>query len=104
LTLRWADADFDARSLLVGRNLSAGVETEPKGRRNRYVPLPDPALSALARLGARDEFIGEDDYVVCNRWGRRLDEVVHVRAAHAHRPGVLHHQQATANPCRKHST
>jgi integrase len=73
LTLRWADVDLDARTLLVRRNLSAGVETEPKGRRHRSVPLPDPALAALARLGSRDEFIGEDDYVVCNRWGRRLD-------------------------------
>jgi integrase len=74
LTLRWADVDLDARLLLVRRNLSAGIETEPKGRRHRYVPLPDPALSALARLGARYEFIGDDDYVICNRWGRRLDD------------------------------
>jgi len=73
LTLRWADVDLDVRSLLVRRNLSAGVETDPKGRRHRYVPLSDPALAALARLGARDDFIGDDDYVVCNRWGRRLD-------------------------------
>ncbi len=73
LTLRWADADLEVRTLLVRRNLSAGVETEPKGRRHRYVPLPDPALAALARLGSRKEFIGEDDYVICNRWGRRLD-------------------------------
>jgi integrase len=73
LTLRWADVDLDACSLLVRRNLSAGVETDPKGRRNRYVPLSDPALAALARLGSRDDFTGEDDYVVCNRWGRRLD-------------------------------
>jgi integrase len=73
VTLRWSDVDLDARTLLVRRNLSAGVETEPKGRRHRYVPLPDPALAALARLGARDEFITEVDYVICNRWGRRLD-------------------------------
>jgi integrase len=73
LTLRWADVDLDARSLLVRRNLSAGVETDPKGRRSRYVPLSDPALAALARLGSRDEFTAEQDYVVCNRWGRRLD-------------------------------
>jgi integrase len=73
LTLRWADVDFDGRTLLVRRNLSAGVETEPKGRRHRYVPLPDPALAALARLGSRGEFLDADDYVVCNRWGRRLD-------------------------------
>jgi integrase len=73
LTLRWSDVDLAARSLLVRRNLSAGVETEPKGRRHRYVPLSDPALSALARLGARDEFIGDEDCVVRNRCGRRLD-------------------------------
>ena len=73
LTLRWADVDLDARTLLVRRNLSAGVETEPKGRRHRFVPLPDPALAALARLGARGEFIGDDDYVIGNRWGRRVD-------------------------------
>jgi integrase len=73
LTLRWADIDLNACSLLVRRNLSAGVETEPKGRRNRYVPLSDPAVAALARLASRDEFISDRDYVVCNRWGRRLD-------------------------------
>jgi integrase len=73
LTLRWADVDLNASSLLVRRNLSAGVETEPKGRRSRYVPLSDPALAALARLGSRDEFTSDQDYVVCNRWGRRLD-------------------------------
>lgn len=73
VTLRWADVDFDARTLLVRRNLSAGVEAEPKSRRHRYVPLPDPALAALARLGARDDFTAKDDYVICNRWGRRLD-------------------------------
>jgi integrase len=73
LTLRWAEVDLGGCSLLVRRNLSAEVETEPKGRRNRYVPLPDPAVAALARLASRDEFVGHEDYVVCNRWGRRLD-------------------------------
>ena len=48
LTLRWADVDLGARTLLVRRTLSAGIETEPKGRRHRYVPLPDPALAALS--------------------------------------------------------
>jgi integrase len=59
--------------LLVRRTVSAGAETIPKGRRGRLVPLADPALDALARLGARAEFVGPDDYVLCNRWGRRLD-------------------------------
>ena len=73
LTLRWADVDLDRCSLLVRRNLSAGVETLPKGGRSRTVPLSDPARAALARLGSRIEFVGDDDYVVCNRLGRRLD-------------------------------
>jgi integrase len=73
LTLRWSDVDLDGCSLLVRRNLSAGVETTPKGGRSRNVPLSDPARAALARLGSRAEFVGDEDYVVCNRLGRRLD-------------------------------
>ena len=74
VALRWAAVDLDSRVLLVSRGVSAGVETEPKGRRHRYVPLPQAAAAALARLATRDSFIGGDDYVLCNRWGRRLDD------------------------------
>jgi integrase len=73
VTLRWSDVDLAGCSLLVRRNLSAGIETVPKGRRSRNVPLSEPARGALARLGSRTEFVGDDDYVVCNRLGRRLD-------------------------------
>jgi integrase len=73
LTLRWADVDLGNRLLLIRRGLSAGQETLPKGRRHRFVPLSSPALSALARLADRGEFTGSDDYVLCNRLGRRLD-------------------------------
>lgn len=73
LTLRWADVDLQDRLLLVRRGLSAGQETLPKGRRHRFVPLPMPAVATLARLADRDEFTQPDDYVLCNRWGRRLD-------------------------------
>lgn len=73
VTLRWSDVDLAGCSLLVRRNLSAGVETVPKGRRSRNVPLAEPARAALARLGSRAEFVGDDDCVVCNRLGRRLD-------------------------------
>ena len=62
LTLSWSDVDLEMRSLLVRRNLSAGMETEPKGRRHRYVPLPDPAMAALAAAWARERF----------HWRRRL--------------------------------
>ncbi len=73
LTLRWEDVDLQDRLLLVRRGLSSGEETLPKGRRHRFVPLPTPAVATLARLAARDEFTGSDDYVLVNRFGRRLD-------------------------------
>jgi integrase len=73
LTLRWADVNLTDRLVLVRRNLSAGEETVPKGRRFRYVPLPTPAVETLARLAERGEFIDRDDYVLCNRLGRRID-------------------------------
>ncbi len=73
LTLRWADIDLADRLLLVRRGLSAGQETLPKGRRHRFVPLSTPAVAALSRLSDRDEFLETDDYVLCNRFGRRLD-------------------------------
>jgi integrase len=74
LTLRWGDVVLADRSMIVRRGLSARVETEPKGRRHRVVPLCDPAMAALGRLSTRGEFVGDDDYIVCNRWGRRLDD------------------------------
>lgn len=73
LTLRWADVDLEDRLLLVRRALSQGQETLPKGRRHRFVPLSTPAAQTLARLGMRADFTGPDDYVLCNRHGRRLD-------------------------------
>jgi integrase len=73
LTLRWDDVDLQDRLLLVRRGLSAGQETLPKGRRHRFVPLPVPASAALARLADREDYTGPDDYVVANRFGRRLE-------------------------------
>jgi integrase len=73
LTLRWDDVDLDGRILFIRRGLSAGEERLPKGGRSRVVPLSSPAMAALARLGTRDEFIAPTDYVLANRFGRRLD-------------------------------
>ena len=74
LTLRWEDVDLADRLLLVRHGLSAGEESTPKGRRHRFVPLSSPGAAALARLATRGEFTGPDDYVLANRWGRRLDD------------------------------
>jgi integrase len=37
------------------------------------VPLAEPAVYSLERLRRRGEFIGAEDYVFANVWGRRLD-------------------------------
>jgi integrase len=77
VALRWRSVhftpDLSGAVINVERAVSAGTEKEPKGRRSRQVPLPRPGAEALARLGQRAEFTGPDDYVFCNRLGRRLD-------------------------------
>ncbi len=73
VVLRWSDVDFSASQLVVHRALSRDVETTTKAHRVRYVPLSTPAAQALARLSARPDFTGRDEYVFCNRLGRRLD-------------------------------
>ena len=73
VVLRWDDVDLAARTLIVRRGLSAGIEGVPKGRRFRVVPLAHPVVDAFARLRERGEFTSPDDYVFCNVWGRRLD-------------------------------
>jgi integrase len=74
VALRWRDADFAGRKLIVRRALSGDTEVRStKSRRAREVPLPDHAAAALDRLSRRGEFTGPDDYVFANRLGRRLD-------------------------------
>jgi integrase len=74
VALRWRHVDFLARKITVRRALSGDTELRStKSRRFREVPLPDQAASALDRLSRRGEFIGPDDYVFANRFGRRLD-------------------------------
>jgi integrase len=74
VALRWRDVDFAGQKIIVRRALSGDTELRStKSRRFREVPLPDQAGAALDRLSRRGEFIGSDDYVFTNRFGRRLD-------------------------------
>lgn len=76
VALRWRNVhfmpDLSGAVVNVERAVSAGVEKEPKGHRSRQVPIPRAGAEALARLGQRGEFTEPDDYVFCNRLGRRL--------------------------------
>lgn len=74
VALRWRDVDFLGHKLIVRRAVSGDVEVaSTKSRRAREVPLPDQAAGALDRLSRRGEFVSRDDFVFCNRLGRRLD-------------------------------
>jgi integrase len=77
IALRWRFVhflpDLSGAVIDVERAVSAGEEKEPKGRRGRQVPVPRPAAEALARLSQRAEFGEPEDYVFCNRLGRRMN-------------------------------
>lgn len=64
----------------------AAVDQEPPVRE---VPLPDQAAAALDRLSRRGEFIGPDDYVFANRFGRRLDPPARRRFERARNAAAL---------------
>lgn len=58
---------------MVQRAVSAKVEGPTKSWQARLVPLANPAAESLARLQARGDYTGRDDYVFCSRLGRRLN-------------------------------
>lgn len=76
--LRWGDVafmpDMSGAVLDVRRTVSAGKEKLPKSWKPRTVPVPRPAAEALARLAAREHFVGGEDYVFINRTGGRLED------------------------------
>ena len=69
LALRWRDVDFPASTIRVRASYSAGQLTTPKSGKVRSVPMAPDVAAAIARLGQRDEFIGEDDFVFAGGFG-----------------------------------
>jgi integrase len=72
LGLRWEDVDFEADTIRVRRNWTAGGEGTPKSGRGRAVPMIEEVAQALARLGQRPRFTGDQDLVFCDPLGRHL--------------------------------
>ena len=64
LALQWRDVDFAGHVVRVRRsyNIHGGVTT-PKSGKVRSVPLVDDVAQALARLGEREDFVGDDELV-----------------------------------------
>ena len=80
LALRWGEVDFAAQTMRVVRSFTIGGESSPKSGRARSVPMVDEVAVALARLGQREQFTGEEDLVFAGVSGGHLDSK-DVRAA-----------------------
>lgn len=73
LALRWRDVDFPGSTIRVRGNYSEGVLTTPKSGKIRAVPMAPDVAAALARLGDRENWVGDDDLVFVGVAGGYLD-------------------------------
>jgi integrase len=73
LALRWRDVDFGGSVVRVRASYAAGAVTTPKSGKVRSVPLAPDVAAALARLGAREHFVGDDDLVFVGATGSFID-------------------------------
>jgi len=73
LALRWRDVDFAGATIRVRGSYAAGHLTTPKSGKVRAVPMAPDVASALAQLGRRENWVGDDDLVFAGDLGRYLD-------------------------------
>jgi integrase len=75
LALRWRDVDFAGQTIRVRASYSAGQLTTPESGKVRAVPMAPDVAVALAQLGRREDWVGDDDLVFVGEAGgfcRRL--------------------------------
>jgi len=72
VALRWRDVDFPGSVIRVSGSYSEGHLTRPKSK-VRAVPMAPEVATALARLGQRDRWTGDDDLVFPGVTGAYLD-------------------------------
>jgi integrase len=73
LGLRWRDVDFAGSTIRVRASYAAGTLTTPKSGKVRAVPMAPDVASALAKLGDRGRYTGDDDFVFSGEAGLPLD-------------------------------
>ncbi len=73
LALCWRDVDFGGSVVRVRASYAAGVLTTPKSGKVRAVPMAPDVGSALAALGQRRDWVGDDDLVFVGETGGYLD-------------------------------
>jgi integrase len=72
--LRWRDVDFGRSIVRVRASYSMQWLTTPKSGKVRAVPLAPDVARALARLGARQRWTGDEDLVFPGMLGGFLDD------------------------------
>jgi integrase len=72
LALRWRDVDFPNLAFHVRHSFTNGRVDTPKSGQERTVPMADEVAQALAGLGQRERFTGDDDLVFCGIHGGHL--------------------------------
>jgi integrase len=73
LALRWRDVDFSGNTIRVRASYYLGQLTTPKSGKVRAVPMAPDVASALAGLGRRQDWVGDDDLVFAGETGGYLD-------------------------------
>ena len=73
IALRWRDIDFPGQAIRVRANYSYGELVAPKSGKVRSVPMVPEVAQALARLGQREFFTGDEDPVFASTVGGHLD-------------------------------
>jgi integrase len=73
VALRWRDVDYAASRVRVTGSYAGGRLTTPKSGKVRSVPMAPDVAPALARLAAREQWVGVDDFVFPGAAGSYLD-------------------------------
>jgi integrase len=73
VALRWRDVDFARSHLRVRASYTDGALSTPKSGKMRSVPMAPDVSAALARLGQRPAWTGDDDLVFIGQAGGYLD-------------------------------
>ncbi len=73
LALRWRDVDFAGQVVRVRASYAEGQLTTPKSGKVRSVPMAPDVATALAALGQRGSWTGDDDLVFAGPGGTFLD-------------------------------
>jgi integrase len=69
LALRWRDLDFTGQTLRVRASHYNGQLTTPKSGKVRAVPLAPDVAGALAQLGQREDWVGDEDLMFAGEHG-----------------------------------